>query len=123
VGEAVTYFAVTFQGTPAGVARRRSLTDGGIEDEMLRHDMTWQRDSLITEWKRGDATEELAEITEGEAEGLIEKFREQWCRLAPAPARRPANRAQPRRERRQRVGLPLCVELTPLYGGQSLTKR
>ena len=68
---------------------------------MLRHDMTWQRDSLITEWKRGDATEELAEITEGEAEALIEKFREQWCRLAPALARRSANRAQPHRERKQ----------------------
>jgi hypothetical protein len=122
VGEAVTYFAVTLQGTQAGVARRRSLADGGIEDEMLRHDMTWQRDSLITEWKRGDATEELAEITEGEAEALIERFREKWCRLAPGLVRQPVNHAHSRREGKQRVGSTLCVELTPKYGGQSFTK-
>jgi hypothetical protein len=89
---------------------------------MLRHDMTWQRDSLITEWKRGDATEELAEISEGEAEALIERFREKWCRLAPGPVRRPANHAQPRREAKQRVGLTLCAEITPKQGGQSFTK-
>jgi hypothetical protein len=80
IAESVTYFAVTLQGKPAGVARRRCGADWSIEDEMLRHDMTWQRDSLITESKRGDATEELAEISEGEADALIEKFREQWCR-------------------------------------------
>ncbi|HEY1624795.1 MAG TPA: hypothetical protein VGG16_13445, partial [Streptosporangiaceae bacterium] len=79
VGEAVTYFAVTLQGRTAGVARRRSLADGGIEDEMLRHDMTWQRDGVIAEWKRGDATEELDEVSEDEAAALIERFREKWC--------------------------------------------
>jgi hypothetical protein len=87
VGEAVTYFAVALQGKPAGVARRRRLADGGIEDEMLRHDLTWQRDSLIAEWKRGDAIEELAEISEGDAAELIERFREKWCRLPTGLAR------------------------------------
>ena len=80
MGDATTYFAVTLRGEPVGIACRRSRADGGIEDEMLRHDMTWQRDSLIAEWKRGDATEELAEISEGEADALIERFREKWCR-------------------------------------------
>jgi hypothetical protein len=82
VGEVLTYFAVTFRGEPAGVARRRSIADGGIEDEMLRHDMTWQRDSLIAEWKRGDATEELTELSDEEAQTLVERFREKWCHLA-----------------------------------------
>jgi hypothetical protein len=102
VGETVTYYAVALQGSPAGVARRRQLADGAIEDEMLRHDLTWQRDSLITEWKRGDATEELAEVNEEEAAALIERFREKWCRLAPGraagPASRRANHAWPRHE-------------------------
>jgi hypothetical protein len=84
VGEVITYFAVTLTGEPAGVARRRLLADGGIEDEMLRHDLTWQRDSLIAEWKRGDATEELVEITQDQAETLVERFREKWCRLVVA---------------------------------------
>jgi hypothetical protein len=115
VGETVTYYAVALQGSPAGVARRRQLADGAIEDEMLRHDLTWQRDSLITEWKRGDATEELAEINEEEAAALIERFREKWCRLA--------NHAWPRHEGKQRVGSTLRVGLTPVNGGKSLTKR
>jgi hypothetical protein len=90
VGEAVTYFAVALQGKPAGVARRRLLTDGGIEDEMLRQDLTWQPDSLIVEWKRGDASEELAEISEEDAAALIERFREKWCRLTWGLERLPA---------------------------------
>ncbi len=80
--ERATYFAVTLTPVesvdPVGLARRRHLADGGIEDEMLRHDLTWQRDSLVAEWKRGDATEELREISGDEAERLVERFREKW---------------------------------------------
>jgi hypothetical protein len=82
VTEKVTYYAVTLnaegRANPDGLARRRWLSEGGIEDEMLRRDLTWQRDSVIAEWKRGEATEELLEISEDEAEGLIERFREKW---------------------------------------------
>lgn len=82
MGEKVTYFAVTLTPgetrDPVGLARRRQLVDGGIEDEMLRHDLTWQRDGLVSEWKRGDATEELREISGDEAELLVERFREKW---------------------------------------------
>jgi hypothetical protein len=93
VGEAVTYFAVALQGRPAGVARRRLLADGGIEDEMLRQDLSWQPDSLIAEWKRGDASEELDEISEEDAAALIERFREKWCRLTWGPKCQPAARS------------------------------
>jgi hypothetical protein len=41
---------------------------------MLRRDLTWKRDSVITEWKRGEATEELAEISEDEADALMGWF-------------------------------------------------
>jgi len=82
VGEQVTYFAVSLgedgRRNPVGLARRRRLTDGGIEDEMLRHDLTWQRDSLVSEWKRGDAAEELRQVSEEEAAALIQRFREKW---------------------------------------------
>jgi hypothetical protein len=80
VSEVVTYYSVFLVGTtsPVGIARRKILGDEGIEDEMLRQNLVWERDSLITEWKRGDATEELVEISEREAEELIERFRERW---------------------------------------------
>ena len=78
----VTYYAVSLtvgdgEG-PAGLARRRWLAGGGIEDEMLRRDLTWKRDSVIIEWKRGEATEELVEISEDEAGALMERFRKKW---------------------------------------------
>ena len=80
--EKVTYYAVSLTAGdgegPAGLARRRWLAEGGIEDEMLRRDLTWRRDSVITEWKRGEATEELVEISEDEAGVLMERFRERW---------------------------------------------
>jgi hypothetical protein len=82
VSEKVTYYAVTLnaedRANPVGLARRRWLSGGGIEDEMLRRDLTWKRDTVITEWKRGEATEELLEIGEDEASALIERFREKW---------------------------------------------
>ena len=80
--ERVTYYAVSLTAGdgdgPAGLARRRWLAKGGIEDEMFRRDLTWKRDSVIAEWKRGEATEELVEISEDEAGVLMERFREKW---------------------------------------------
>jgi len=82
VTERVTYYAVSLTAGdgdgPAGLARRRWLAKGGIEDEMFRRDLTWKRDSVIAEWKRGEATEELVEISEDEAGVLMERFREKW---------------------------------------------
>jgi hypothetical protein len=82
VTEKVTYYAVSLTAGdgegPAGLARRRWLAEGGIEDEMLRRDLTWKRDSVIAEWKRGEATEELVEISEDEAGVLMERFRKRW---------------------------------------------
>ncbi len=82
MSEKVIYYAVTLnvgdRSDPVGLARRRWPAEGGIEDEMLRRDFTWKRDSVIAEWKRGDATEELLEIGGDEANALIERFRERW---------------------------------------------
>jgi len=82
VREKVTYYAVTLNAedrtNPDGLARRRWLSEGGIEDEMLRQDLTWKRDTVIAEWKRGEATEELHQISEDEANVLIERFKQRW---------------------------------------------
>jgi hypothetical protein len=77
----VKYYAIVTSGrtaqTPSGIARRR-LDAAGPFDEALRRDLTWQPDSAIVEWEYGDVGAELVEISEAEAERLIERFREKW---------------------------------------------
>jgi hypothetical protein len=83
MSETVTYYEILLAdgsgNNPAGLARRRELDHGAVEDEMLRRDMSWQPDSLIVEWKRGDSVEELREISADEAAGLVERFRQRWA--------------------------------------------
>ncbi len=78
----MTYYAVvggnrTAQ-NPSGLARRRHLQTGGFEDEALGRDLTWSHTSAIVEWNRDALDFELLEISEAEAEALIERFREKW---------------------------------------------
>jgi hypothetical protein len=77
----VKYYAIVSSGrtaqTPSGIARRR-LDAAGPLDEALRRDLTWQPDAAIVEWEYGDVGAELVEISEAEAERLIERFREKW---------------------------------------------
>jgi len=55
-----------------------SAIHDGIRYTFLFPAEDWERDSVISEWKRGEATEELLEISEGEAGALIERFRKRW---------------------------------------------
>jgi hypothetical protein len=65
---------------PSGLARR-TFTPRGRLDETLRADLTWQRDSAIYEWERGEEMgADLVEVTEAEAQVMIERFREKWGR-------------------------------------------
>ena len=80
----VTYYAVvsgsrTAQ-NPSGLARRRHLQTGGFEDEALGRDLTWAHTSAIVEWNRDALDFELVEISEADAQDLIERFREKWDR-------------------------------------------
>jgi hypothetical protein len=81
MAEQTVYYAITGVGQnpaePAGLVRRR-FTEKGRLDEALRSDMTWQRDSAIIEWEYGNLVGELVEISEAEAQALIERFRETW---------------------------------------------
>jgi hypothetical protein len=82
MSESVTYYEITLAGSgdnPAGLARRRRSDYGAIADEMLRRDLSWQTDGVIVEWKRGDAVEELREISAEEAAALVERFRRRWA--------------------------------------------
>jgi hypothetical protein len=80
--ENVVYYAILRAGDtpaqPSGLARR-TFTPQGRLDETLRADLTWQRDSAIYEWERGEEMgADLVEISAGEAHELIERFREKW---------------------------------------------
>ena len=78
----VTYYAVVSGGrtarNPSGLARRRHLQAGGFEDEALSRDLTWKHTSAIVEFNRDAMDFELVEISEADAEELIERFREKW---------------------------------------------
>ncbi len=78
----VTYYTVIARGRiqtdPSGLVRRRQLEGGGFVDESLRRDLTWGHTSAIAEWKRDALDFELVEISEEEAQALIERFRQKW---------------------------------------------
>jgi len=78
----IKYFAVLGPGrsiaAPAGLARR-TFTQEGRLDESLRRDLTWVRSAEIYQWEYGEEMgPDLVEISQGEAEALIERFREKW---------------------------------------------
>ncbi len=83
MADAVKYYAIVGSGrtsqNPSGLARRVISPDGQV-DEALRRDLTWQRDGAIIEWEHGDVGADLVEISEVEAQAVIERFREKWAR-------------------------------------------
>ena len=95
--EQITYYAVVGRGRtakdPSGLVRRRSAAEG-VLDESLTRDLSWTFTDAVYQDERGENFgPSLVEIGEDEAEALIERFREKWCRLAlvraaPGPPRR-----------------------------------
>ena len=79
--ERVEHYAIIGVGrtmaNPSGLARRR-FTPSGRVDESLQRDLSWRPTSSITRWEYGNLSGELAAISEAEAEGLVERFREKW---------------------------------------------
>lgn len=79
--ETVTYYAIIApRGTrekPDGIARR-VRDEVGFHDEALGKEMTWHRTGLIAGWERAESTSDLEEISEAEANELIERLRERW---------------------------------------------
>ncbi|MET8052884.1 hypothetical protein ABZU75_35335 [Streptosporangium sp. NPDC005286] len=82
--EQVTYYGLLLSGDtrehPGGLARRRVLPDGQIVEETFRKDLRWHKDDVVWEWQRGETTEQLIEITQAEAERVMERFRETFGR-------------------------------------------
>ncbi len=80
--DTATYYSVIGYGRteqdPSGLVRRKSGPSGTV-DEALQRDLTWVPSSAIAQWEYGDVGAELVEISEEEAEALIERFRQKWA--------------------------------------------
>ena len=79
MAEQITYYAIVgpraTRDRPSGLARRREDERGPL-DEALGRDLNWRPSSVIVEWKRAESTEDLVEISEAEAQSLIQYFRQ-----------------------------------------------
>jgi hypothetical protein len=85
MADQLTYFAIidhrATREDPAGIARRRRFESGGFSDEALGADLNWHFTPLIVEWERAESTPDLEELSEDEAERVIERLRERWSAL------------------------------------------
>jgi hypothetical protein len=74
----MTYYAIvddlSSREEPVGVLRR-VVHDDGERDEQFGHDLQWTRSPLLYSYERGDGDNELYEISEDEADRIIERIR------------------------------------------------
>jgi hypothetical protein len=81
VAKETKYYAIVDFGrtldNPSGLARRHFTPEGSI-DETLRRNLTWGPSSIIIEREHGELGYDLVEISETEAEALLERFRSRW---------------------------------------------
>jgi hypothetical protein len=82
MGDKVTYYAIvdglSSREQPAGVLRRIYFETGGRHDEAFSQGFTWERTHLLVSAERGDLQNEFIEITEDEANQLMEQLRARW---------------------------------------------
>jgi len=75
----VTYYAIvddlSSREQPAGVLRRIYFEAGGRRDEAFSQDLVWKRTVLLVSAERGDLVNEFIEITEDEANQIVERIR------------------------------------------------
>ena len=75
----VTYYAVvndlSSRERPAGVFRRTYTEDGGRRDEAFTRNLVWERSWSLVSAERGDLENEFIEITEDEANQIVERIR------------------------------------------------
>ena len=75
----VTYYAIvddlSSREQPAGVLRRIYFEAGGRRDEAFSRELVWVRTVLLVSAERGDLQNEFIEITEDEANQIVERIR------------------------------------------------
>ena len=75
----VTYYAIvddlSSREQPAGVFRRIYTQDGGRSDEAFTRNLIWEFSPLLISAERGDLQNDFIEITEEEANQIVERIR------------------------------------------------
>jgi hypothetical protein len=75
----VIYYAVvndlSSRDQPAGVFRRTYTETGGRRDEAFTRNLVWERSASLLSAERGDLQNDFIEITEDEANQLVERIR------------------------------------------------
>ena len=75
----VTYYAIvndlSSRERPSGVFRRTYFESGGKSDEAFNRDLVWERSASLVSAERGDLLNEFIEITEDEADLIVERIR------------------------------------------------
>ena len=78
----VIYYAVvndlSTRERPAGLFRRIYTEKGGLRDEAFTRNLIWKDSSSLVSAERGDLDNDFIEITEDEANQLMETFRVRW---------------------------------------------
>jgi hypothetical protein len=78
----VIYYAVvndlSSREHPAGLFRRTYFESGGKRDEAFTRNLIWKSSSSLVSAERGDLDNEFIEITEDEANHLMEELRARW---------------------------------------------
>jgi hypothetical protein len=78
MADKVTYYAVVndfgSRERPAGVFRR-TYSDGGRSDEAFTRNLRWEYSTSLISAERGDLDNEFIEITEHEANQIVERIR------------------------------------------------
>ena len=74
----VTYYALidefSSRNQPGGVLRRTEKDNGKVDEVFSRH-LTWDASPLLRAAERGDTMFDFAEITEDEANRIVERIR------------------------------------------------
>jgi hypothetical protein len=79
----VTYYAIvnelSSREQPGGLFRRTYFETGGKCDEAFTIDLVWERSASLVSAERGDLLNEFIEISEDEANRLMEELRARWA--------------------------------------------
>ncbi len=75
----VTFYAIiddlSSRERPAGVLRRVYFEAGGRRDEAFSRDLVWKPTALLVSAERGDLKNEFVQITEDEANQIVDRIR------------------------------------------------
>jgi hypothetical protein len=78
----VTYYAVIDERSsrerPAGLFRRTYTEAGGLRDEAFTVNLVWKPSWSLVSAERGDMQYDFVEISEDEANQLMEQLRARW---------------------------------------------